>query len=95
MVFLLLIVFSFVGNSEDIVKGDVLVFEARDTIPTAVRIIYESSLNVDESSLTGESISVNKTVDILDEDTPLQKKIDGINIFFASYCRYNFGDVYN
>lgn len=58
-------------NSEDIVKGDILMLEAGDRVPADARIIYESALKVDESSLTGESVPVRKMIDVLAEDTPL------------------------
>ncbi|MGM9834277.1 MAG: cation-translocating P-type ATPase [Bacilli bacterium] len=61
----------YIVNSEDVVRGDILVLEAGDTIPADARIIWEASLKVDESSLTGESIPVSKNIITLDEDTPL------------------------
>jgi len=64
----------YVVNSEDIVKGDILVLEAGDTIPADARIIWEASLKVDESSLTGESIPVKKNIITLDENTPLSSR---------------------
>lgn len=64
----------YVVNSEDIVKGDILVLEAGDAIPADARIIWEASLKVDESSLTGESIPVSKNIITLDENTPLSSR---------------------
>ena len=52
-------------NSEDLVKGDVIVLEAGDSIPADCRIIEAHSLKVEESALTGESVPINKMVDIL------------------------------
>ena len=58
-------------NSEEIVKGDILILEAGDTVPADARIIWEASLKVDEASLTGESISVYKSPAPLNENTHL------------------------
>ena len=61
-------------NSEDIVKGDILVLESGDTIPADARIIWQVSLKVDESSLTGESIPVSKSTSALKGDIPLSER---------------------
>ena len=68
----------YIVNSEDIVKGDILVLEAGDTIPADARIIWEASLKVDESSLTGESIPVSKNIITLDENIPLSSRTNMI-----------------
>jgi len=47
-------------NSNELVPGDVIVFEAGDRIPADARIIEGYLLEVMESSLTGESHSVRK-----------------------------------
>lgn len=52
-------------KSEDIVVGDVIVFEAGDTVPADCRILESYSLKSEEAPLTGESVPVNKIVDIL------------------------------
>ena len=63
-------------KSEDIVIGDVIVFEAGDTVPADCRIIESHSLKSEEAALTGESVPVNKIIDVLmletnKEDVPL------------------------
>ena len=74
-------------NSEDIVKGDILVLEAGDTVPADARIIWEASLKVDESSLTGESIPVTKCSGKLKDNTPLSERknmiYSGTNIVYG------------
>ena len=52
-------------KSEDIVVGDVIVFEAGDTVPADCRIIESHSLKSEEAALTGESVPVNKIIDCL------------------------------
>lgn len=47
-------------NSNKLVPGDVIVFESGDRIPADARIIEGYLLEVMESSLTGESLSVKK-----------------------------------
>ena len=76
-----------VVNSEDIVKGDILVLEAGDTVPADARIIWEAQLKVDESSLTGESVPVSKDIIVLEENTPLSQRknmiYSGTNIVYG------------
>ena len=52
-------------KSEDIVVGDVIVFEAGDTVPADCRIMESHSLKAEEAALTGESVPVNKIIDVL------------------------------
>ena len=52
-------------KSEDIVVGDVIVFEAGDTVPADCRILESHSLKAEEAALTGESVPVNKIIDVL------------------------------
>lgn len=54
--------------SNSVVPGDILVLEAGDLIIADGRIIESYSLQVNESSLTGESLSVNKTVETIDKE---------------------------
>ena len=54
--------------SKDVVPGDILVLEAGDLVVADGRILENFSLKVNESSLTGESESVDKFSDVINED---------------------------
>ncbi|MCT8978812.1 cation-translocating P-type ATPase [Clostridium sp. CX1] len=54
--------------SREVVIGDILYLEAGDFISADGRIIKNYSIQVNESSLTGESESVLKTTDVIDGD---------------------------
>jgi len=56
-------------DSSKLVPGDVIVLEAGDKIPADARLFKIANLNVDESSLTGESIPVTKNLDSLSVGT--------------------------
>lgn len=51
--------------SEELVVGDVIVLEAGDAVPADCRILESHSLKAEEAALTGESVPVNKLVDVL------------------------------
>ncbi len=68
-------------NSSDLVVGDIVLLESGDKIPADLRVIEESSLRVNESALTGESLPVGKERKILPIDTSLG---DRINMLYAS-----------
>ncbi len=60
-------------SSRDLLPGDIIILESGDKISADARIITESHLEINESSLTGESAAVDKTVDTLENHgkTPL------------------------
>jgi Ca2+-transporting ATPase len=49
--------------TEDIVPGDLIIIETGDRVFADARLVSISRLQVDESELTGESISVEKTIE--------------------------------
>ncbi|MCD7770739.1 MAG: calcium-translocating P-type ATPase, PMCA-type [Oscillospiraceae bacterium] len=52
-------------RSEDLVVGDVVILEAGDAVPADLRILSSASLKAEEAALTGESVPVNKFIDII------------------------------
>ena len=54
--------------ARDIVPGDILLLEAGDLVAADGRIIDNFSLQVNESSLTGESEGVNKIAEVIDAE---------------------------
>jgi len=52
-------------KSEELVIGDVIVLEAGDAVPADCRILEAFSMKVEEAALTGESVPVNKIVDLI------------------------------
>lgn len=63
-------------NSEEVVPGDIIFLEAGDLVSADLRIIKSSRLQVDESSLTGESVPVEKQPAEIAENTPLADRIN-------------------
>jgi Ca2+-transporting ATPase len=51
----------------DLVPGDIVLLEAGDLIPADLRLVEAVQLKVDESTLTGESVPVDKQTDPLDD----------------------------
>ncbi len=62
--------------SQDVVPGDLLLLEAGDMVAADGRILTNYSLQVNESSLTGESTNVDKTAEILVGELPLADRIN-------------------
>lgn len=59
-------------NSEELVPGDIIFLETGDFVPADARLISDSALKTEESALTGESVSSDKSAhEILPEKAPL------------------------
>ncbi len=68
--------------SKELVPGDIVVLETGDYVPADLRIIEAVNLKVQEASLTGESVPVEKNIEaISDEKVGIG---DRTNMLFAS-----------
>lgn len=66
--------------SEELVPGDVVLLETGIKVPADIRLIESSGLEMDESLLTGESISVRKQTGILSKNLGIAERT---NMAFA------------
>jgi len=60
--------------AQELVPGDIVILEGGDIITADLRLLTASKLQADESPLTGESIPVTKTTEVLPEGTPLAER---------------------
>ena len=61
-------------NTKELVPGDIIYLESGETVPADIRILRCENLKVDESALTGESIPVQKSTDVLKENLIIQEQ---------------------
>lgn len=62
-------------SSTQLVPGDIISLEAGNVVPADVRLVEGKDIECDESSLTGESLGVDKRVEALEhEDTLLAER---------------------
>ena len=83
-------------HSDELVPGDIVVLEAGDAVPADGRIIECASLKIEEAALTGESVPVNKLIDVL----TLAKGADEVPLgdrknmcYMGSTCVYGRGKM--
>ena len=76
--------------SSEVTVGDIVMLDAGDYIPADGRIIECTSLKVDESALTGESLGVDKMTDVIDQDeVPLGDRVN--MVYSGSFVTYGRG----
>jgi P-type Ca2+ transporter type 2C len=61
-------------NTKFLVRGDIVLLAIGDKVPADLRLIKSFNLQIDESSLTGESASVYKSTLSIKEDAPLSEQ---------------------
>lgn len=75
--------------SKEVTIGDLVYLEAGDSIPADGRIMENASLKINESALTGESVSVEKTDHPLNGDLAIGDQTN--MVFSGSFVTYGRG----
>jgi Ca2+-transporting ATPase len=91
--------------STTLVPGDIVILSGGDRVPADIRLLETKSLQIDEASLTGESVPANKRPDPLQADTVLGDRLNmayagslvtagsGIGVIWATGDRTETGRV--
>ncbi len=78
-------------SSEELVPGDYVILEAGRVVSADIQLTSTSSLKINESALTGESVAVEKDAnEKSDEKTPLADRKD--KAFMSSLVEYGRGE---
>ncbi len=62
-------------DAENLAAGDVLILAAGDSVPADARICEAANLRVNESTLTGESVPVEKSAEAAEQNAPLAERL--------------------
>lgn len=76
-------------SSEEVAVGDIVLIEAGDCVPADGRLIECASVQTNESALTGESLNVDKTADVLTDDLQLADRKN--MVYSGSFVTYGRG----
>lgn len=74
--------------AENLVPGDLVIVEFGKRIPADIRIIESNGMKVDNSSLTGETLLLQRTPECSHPENPLETKN---LIFFGTLCKEGNG----
>ena len=75
-------------SSKDLVPGDIVLLEAGSKVPADLRLLEINDLKIDESLLTGESVSTLKNTNLIGQDISLNDRDNmAFSGTFATYGR--------
>ena len=78
-------------KAEELVPGDIVILETGDIIPADIRLLDSRNLQIDESSLTGESVAVEKDAEAV-YDTEVGIGDRSNSAFSSSIVTYGHGE---
>ncbi len=79
-------------NSELLVPGDIVLIDAGRYIPADLRLIETANLQIEESTLTGESVPSNKNAKVLFEDPKVPIGDKSNMAFMSTLATYGRGE---
>ena len=79
-------------NSEELVPGDILIIDTGRYIPADVRLIESANLQIQESSLTGESVPSEKNADFITSDEKISVGDKENMAFMSTIAIYGRGE---
>jgi magnesium-transporting ATPase (P-type) len=62
-------------SAEELVPGDVVLLESGDKIPADLRLIEVKNLRTEEAALTGESVPIDKTTEVVAENATVGDRL--------------------
>ncbi|MBD0403702.1 cation-transporting P-type ATPase [Flammeovirga sp. EKP202] len=74
---------------KEVVVGDIVVLHSGDRVPADLRIITSKELRIDESALTGESVSASKNAAPIEEETIINDRKN--TAFATTLVTYGYG----
>ncbi|OGB97676.1 hypothetical protein A3F06_01110 [candidate division TM6 bacterium RIFCSPHIGHO2_12_FULL_36_22] len=74
---------------KDLVVGDIIILQEGSKVPADARIFFANDLRVNESTLTGESTAVTKTMDVLSDKVPIAEQHN--MVFRGTFVISGFG----
>ena len=79
-------------NSEEIVPGDIVILDAGRYVPADLRLIESANLQIEESSLTGESVPSDKDSKVIHEDPKISIGDKSNMSFMSTFVTYGRGE---
>jgi len=76
-------------DAADVVPGDIIILSHGQKVPADARVIEAHSLRADESTLTGESVGVDKTPEPVAPQAPLAERTS--MVFGSTYITHGTG----
>jgi len=77
-------------DAKQLVPGDIVLLASGDKVPADLRLLRSRSLHIDESALTGESLSVEKHSGVQQHDTLLAERTN--MVYSSTLVTYGTGE---
>jgi Ca2+-transporting ATPase len=77
--------------TRELVPGDIVLLSSGSKVPADARLIQSANLQVDEATLTGESLPVEKSIEVLPVQSPLAERRN--MLFMGTTVTYGRGNA--